>query len=67
MTSIFSRSEWEGDIAPYSPRFNDGWSPGVISFFQDDQPEFGADKNEDFVLKKMSQSDSRVRTIAKLQ
>jgi hypothetical protein len=61
MTCIFSRSEWEGDIAPYSPRFHDGWSPGIITF-QDDQPEFGADNNEDFVLNKMSQHDSRVMT-----
>ena len=49
-----NRSEWEGDIAPYSPRFQDGWSPGIISFFDDDNFDFGLDKNEDFVLSNMS-------------
>ena len=54
------RSEWEGDIAQYSPRFHDGWTPGVISFFMDDQPDFGHDKNEEFVLRKISRESSRV-------
>ena len=52
--NFYNRSDWEGDIAPYSPRFQDGWSPGIISFFDDDNFDFGLDKNEDFVLSNMS-------------
>jgi hypothetical protein len=30
----------QSDVVPYSPRFQDGWSPGVVSFveFQHEQP-----------------------------
>lgn len=60
--TLFLRSEFEGDIAPYSPRFQDNWSPGTISFFNDDNPDFGHDNNEDFVLRKLSRESSRVST-----
>jgi hypothetical protein len=32
----------------------------VISFFLDDQPDFGHDQNEEFVLKKVSRDSSKV-------
>lgn len=57
---LSGRSEWEGDIAPYSPRFQDGWSPGIISFFDDDNFDFGQDNNEEFVLRKMSKDRVRI-------
>ena len=29
----------EREVVPYSPRFHDGWSPGVISFAPPDPPQ----------------------------
>ena len=54
----FSSVRSQIEVVPYSPRFHDGWSPGVISFafFEDRQPAFPKKPSENG--KKQSRSSS---------
>lgn len=33
------KSDWEGDIIPFQPRFSDGWSPGIVELSDDEDNE----------------------------
>jgi len=40
------KSAWEGDILPYQPKFQDGWSPGIIEFSDEEDEEDDMDSLE---------------------